>query len=241
VKADYLKFPGWAFLTCMVLAVAFVIPRQANAEEKSHANDVLPRIELDRVLLTDAIKNIARVAGINYIIDPRVTATFRDADEPNPGGPVITKTWRFVPAAQALSELLKSQNLVMASNPVTTISRIVLPKQKLNSISAIQFGTDTSRVVPVFLMEYVPLNDAITNIAREASMRITFDANLSVPAARGAKISSILVSIRWENVTVRQALVALLDNYDLDIVGNLDSGPVRIEPRHQDSSGRKGK
>ena len=44
-----------------------------NAEPVAPAAVVIPTIVMDEVPLTDAIKNLARQAGLNYILDPKVS------------------------------------------------------------------------------------------------------------------------------------------------------------------------
>lgn len=59
-------------------------------------------------------------------------------------------------------------------------------------------------------MENVPLTDALRKIAGWARLNIVIDPRLSAPP-----FDRITVSIRWQNVTAREALTALLDNYGL--------------------------
>jgi len=68
-------------------------------------------------------------------------------------------------------------------------------------------------VVPLIEMEQVPLTDAIRQLARQARLNILLDPRLSA-----ATYDRMTVSIRWENVTAREALEALLDNHGLELV-----------------------
>jgi hypothetical protein len=68
-------------------------------------------------------------------------------------------------------------------------------------------------VIPLIEMENVPLTDAIRQLARQARLNIVLDPRLSeAPFAR------VTISVRWQGVTAREALVALLDNYGLVLV-----------------------
>jgi hypothetical protein len=67
--------------------------------------------------------------------------------------------------------------------------------------------------VPLIQMENVALTEAIRNLARQARLNVLLDPRLSQ-----APYSTMTVSIRWENVTPREALIALLDNYGLMLV-----------------------
>jgi hypothetical protein len=66
---------------------------------------------------------------------------------------------------------------------------------------------------PVIEMDKVPLSEAIRQLARQAQLNILLDPRLSEPPFAG-----INVSIRWEGVSAKEALVALLDNYGLVLV-----------------------
>jgi hypothetical protein len=69
-------------------------------------------------------------------------------------------------------------------------------------------------VIPLIEMENVPLTDAIRQLARQAHLNILLDPRLSAPP-----YDRMTVSIRWQDVTAREALDALLDNYGLALVG----------------------
>jgi hypothetical protein len=70
-----------------------------------------------------------------------------------------------------------------------------------------------TNTIPQIVMDTVSLPDAIRNLAHQLRLNTTLDPALS---ARGKQqLLSQEVSLRFENVTPRQALVALLDNYGL--------------------------
>jgi len=70
-----------------------------------------------------------------------------------------------------------------------------------------------NEVIPLIEMENVPLSDAIRQLARQARLNVVLDPRLSQPP-----FVRQTVSVRWEAVTARDALVALLDNYGLVLV-----------------------
>ena len=67
-------------------------------------------------------------------------------------------------------------------------------------------------VIPLIEIENIPLVDAIRQLARKAHLNIVINPKVSVVCERAT------VSIRWHDVTAREALEALLDNYDLLLV-----------------------
>lgn len=68
-------------------------------------------------------------------------------------------------------------------------------------------------VISLIEMENVRLPDALLQMARKARLNVILDPRLSTPP-----FNEMTVSIRWENVTAREALMALLENYDLVLV-----------------------
>ena len=68
-------------------------------------------------------------------------------------------------------------------------------------------------VIPLVQLENVRLADALRQMARKARLNVILDPRLSTPP-----FNEITISIRWENVTAREALMALLENYDLRLV-----------------------
>jgi hypothetical protein len=88
----------------------------------------------------------------------------------------------------------------------------------LASISILSYSTSAApaiynEVIPLIQLESMPLTDALRQLARKAQLNVILDPKLSA-----APYSSITISVRWENVTAREALVALLDNYGLILV-----------------------
>jgi hypothetical protein len=68
-------------------------------------------------------------------------------------------------------------------------------------------------VIPLIEMENTPLPDAIRQLARQAHLNVVIDPRLSQPP-----LALLKVSIRWQNVTAKEALLAVLENYGLVLV-----------------------
>lgn len=67
--------------------------------------------------------------------------------------------------------------------------------------------------MPLIQLDNVPLPDALRQLARQAKMNVILDPRVSQAPYRDIK-----VSVRWENVTARESLIALIDNYGLALV-----------------------
>ena len=75
-------------------------------------------------------------------------------------------------------------------------------------------------IMPLVTLEEASLPDAIKTLARQANINFQFDPK--VLAGRvgtdGKPIPQPQVTVRWENITALQALMAVLDNHDLHLV-----------------------
>jgi hypothetical protein len=83
----------------------------------------------------------------------------------------------------------------------------------LFGISAPASAVPHDEVIPLIELENVRLPDALRQMARKARLNVIVDPRLSMPP-----FNEMTVSIRWDNVTARDALTALLENYDLMLV-----------------------
>ena len=90
-----------------------------------------------------------------------------------------------------------------------------------------------STVIPLIVMDDVPLTDAIRNLARQAGLNYLLDPSIGFGqiGADGKQTPQPSVSIRWENITAEQALNALLNNYTLQLVEDPKSKIARITRR----------
>ncbi len=89
------------------------------------------------------------------------------------------------------------------------------------------------QVIPLIVMDDVPLTDAIKNLARQANLNYMLDPKITFgqPGPDGKPAPQPSVSIRWENITAGQALVALLNNYSLQLVEDPKTKIARVTPQ----------
>ncbi|HWX19037.1 MAG TPA: secretin N-terminal domain-containing protein [Candidatus Binatia bacterium] len=87
---------------------------------------VIPLIVMDDVPLTDAIKNLARQAGLNYMLDPKVAFGQVGPDGKPVPQPTISIRWENVTAEQALNALLTTYNLQLIEDPKSKIARVTV-------------------------------------------------------------------------------------------------------------------
>jgi len=106
---------------------------------------------MDDVPLTDAIKNLARQAGLNYMLDPRVAY-----GQPGPDGrvipqPAVSIRWENVTAEQALNALLINNGLQLVDDPKTKIARVTIkdpaaPEPLLTRIIQLKYSSPSNIV-----------------------------------------------------------------------------------------------
>jgi type II secretory pathway component GspD/PulD (secretin) len=88
------------------------------------AAPAIPLIEFQDVPLTVAVENLARQAGINYMLDPKIGYGQPDANGQIKAEPQLSIRWENVTAEQALLALLNNYGLQLIEDPRTKIGRI---------------------------------------------------------------------------------------------------------------------
>ncbi len=200
-------------------------PQPATPQGKAAPN-VIPRVEMNHVPLRTCIKEIARQAGINYILDPSLTGHWRASDGKLIDEPEVTFQWPNVTAQDALKRVLKEHQLQMVENPSTTVARILPADRRVEEKPADQVPNGAQDKLPLIALEDMGLLDAITRLAGQAHIIPTLDPKIS--AACFDVVLEQVVSVRWENISPRQALAALFDNYGLLLEMGADRKSARI-------------
>lgn len=124
------------------------------APDTNEAPAVIRDITMDDVLLTDAIKNFARQAGINIMLDPKIPY-----GQPGPDGkpmpqPSVSIRWENVTAEQALYALLNNYNLQLIEDPKTHIGRITVkdpaaPDPLVTKVVQLQYASPSNVLASV--------------------------------------------------------------------------------------------
>ncbi|MCX6928719.1 MAG: hypothetical protein NT154_36725 [Verrucomicrobia bacterium] len=87
---------------------------------------LIPLIVMDEVPLTDAIRNLARQADINYQIDPKIGFGQVGPDGKRGAQPIVSIRWEYITAEQALNALLNNYSLQLVEDPKYKIASIKL-------------------------------------------------------------------------------------------------------------------
>ena len=86
----------------------------------------IPLLEFREVLLTTAIDNLARQAGINYILDPKVGYGQPDERGQIRAQPNVSIRWENLTAEQALNALITTYGLQLVTDNKTGIARVTV-------------------------------------------------------------------------------------------------------------------
>jgi type II secretory pathway component GspD/PulD (secretin) len=131
---------------------------------------------------------------------------------------VLTATGSVALAQNAATNSAAADATPAATTTTTTTTAVPPPAPDASANAA--SGHDASAVIPLIVMDEVPLTDAIKNLARQAGLNYMLDPhiNYGMPDANGVVHPQPTVSLRWENLTADQALSAVLDSYSLMIV-----------------------
>jgi hypothetical protein len=112
--------------------------------------------------------------------------------------------------------------------------RYILQRRITPSTNAVNNAT----VIPLIVMEEVPLVDAVKNLAVQAGRRYVFDADSRV--STGPSTPELPpVTVSWADITALQALEDLLDHYGLRWVEDPASGIAHIKAKQPFSPPRE--
>jgi type II secretory pathway component HofQ len=98
----------------------------ADAAAPAMAAVGIPHIKFSDVNITVAIENLARLADINYMLDPKIGYGLPDANGQVKVEPTLSINWENITAENALLALLDNYGLQLIQDKHTGIARITL-------------------------------------------------------------------------------------------------------------------
>jgi type II secretory pathway component GspD/PulD (secretin) len=146
-------------------------------------------------------------------------AAVAETNPPVVTAPVATETNQVAAVAETNPPVVTAP-VAAETNQVAAGAATNPPAPKLVSIPVIQF-------------QDVPITTAIENLARQAGINFLLDPKIGYgqPDQSGQIKPEPTLSVRWEDVTAEQALLALLDNYGLQLVEDPRTQIARITTR----------
>lgn len=183
-------------------------PALETADRAAPAGDdpVLGEVRFNQVPLLAVVKELARQAGLNLLIDPEALSRL---NEP------ITLDLRQVSGRWLLHALVASRGLELLDDPRTRIHRIRIIRERPAGGAAspgptpappVTLEAPDRPVVPLVQFQDAPLRDTMVALAREAGVPLLFDP-------KGAPPPDTPVSLRLENVRAVDVLQLLAENH----------------------------
>jgi type II secretory pathway component GspD/PulD (secretin) len=111
--------------TPVIIAITAEISNETASATTTMSTNVLP-VQFQDVPLTTAIENLARLAGINYLLDPQIGYGQPDQNGKIKPEPTISVRWENITALQALLAVLDNYGLQLVEDPKTKIARITI-------------------------------------------------------------------------------------------------------------------
>ena len=155
---------------------------------------IIPLIQFQDVPLTTAIDNLARQAGINYILDPKVGYGQPDEHGVIKTQPNISIRWENITAGQALTALVTTYGLQVVEDPKTKIARVTIK--------------DPAAAEPLMTRIYQLKYAAPSNVI--ASVQTTFTDRRSKVIA-DVRTSQLVLSATEKELDNAEKLLASLD------------------------------
>jgi type II secretory pathway component GspD/PulD (secretin) len=111
-------------VTTSIVTTSNATTGTSAANSQPSAPPSIPLIQFQDVPITTAIENLARQAGINYLIDPKIGYGQPDQNGQIKPEPTLSIRWENVTAGQALMALLDNYGLQLSEDRKTQIARI---------------------------------------------------------------------------------------------------------------------
>jgi type II secretory pathway component GspD/PulD (secretin) len=169
-------------------------PEAANAASSpAQTGAVIPLIVMDDVPLTDAIRNLARQSGINYMLDPKISFGQVGPDGKPGAQPNVSIRWENITAEQALAALLNNYSLQLTEDPKSKIARVT---------------TKDPAALPPLTTKIIQLKYASpSNVVASVQATLTDKRSKVMPDTRTSQL--VVVATETEMVDVEQLINSL--------------------------------
>ena len=243
-------------LGCLVWQQGALSQTDTNATNPAATNEVAPANQ--PAINTDTNQSIGTntansptAPAVTANESPSVTATNEPADNSAatpPTAPVVsTPESPSTTTSSVTTSTVTTSNATAGASTATppTAPVVSAPESPSTTTSSVTTSTVTTTnetasaakpqpselpSIPLIQFQDVPITTAIENLARQAEINYLIDPKIGYgqPDQNGQIKAEPTLSIRWENVTAEQALMALLDNYGLQLSEDRKTQIARI-------------
>jgi hypothetical protein len=224
--------------------IAFIVPADqianpdfaglATNASSTHTNRI-PVIQFSDVPITTAIDALARQEEINYILDPKLPQSWNGPGSESEREPSVFLHFENVTCWSALNRMLNIRGLVLLEDPLTHVARITSADEPLPIFDAslLEMKTNPSElysndIIPLIEFKSVPLDTALEHLLKQSGLNAVLDPQLKDYSDPQNRLPAI--SLRWTNLTAKQAIVALCENYGFTISKDDSTGVLQIKP-----------
>lgn len=214
-----------------LFTIIFLFVNACPVNSQTTTAKSLSPIKMTNVPLVTAIGILAREADIDYILSPRLSDPNLNSGGKIAPKPVVTFFYTNLTAGQVLVRLLKEHGLVMVKNPANPIVEIGSTNRIKNPMADSWLDSGTNQIVPI-VFQAVPLDLALKFLIKKSNLNAIVDKKISGyfdPKSHSFHAAPT-VSVRWKRATPEQGIVALCENYDLEIAED-SSGAFKIKWR----------
>jgi type II secretory pathway component GspD/PulD (secretin) len=162
-------------------------------------------------------------------VAPAAAATETPAAATPPAAPATTVTETTTTTTQPVAPAASSNETVGATAATPPAVPAAITNESPVAVTS-NAQVSVSASIPLIQFQDVPITTAIENLTRQAGINYLLDPKIGYgqPDANGQVKPEPTLSIRWENITAAQALLALLDNYGLQLVEDRRTHIARI-------------
>jgi type II secretory pathway component GspD/PulD (secretin) len=156
------------------------------------------------------------------------TLDSQPVDTNNPSNIVIVATTNNVAT--------ETTNQIPPTVVITNATVVILEAAATNSVPVAGSPAPAAEAgigIPLIQFSDTALTVAIESLARRAGINYMLDPKIGFgqPDASGQVRVDPTLSIRWENISAENALLALLDNYNLQLIRDKKTGIDRVTPK----------
>jgi type II secretory pathway component GspD/PulD (secretin) len=162
----------------------------------------IPLIQFQDVPLTTAIENLARQAGINYLLDPKIGYGQPDQNGQVKAEPTLSIRWENVTAEQALRALLDNYGLQLIEDKNNHIARITTRDPSAPPLLV-------TRVIQLKYSSVSNMNVAVQSVFTDKRSKVLSDTRTSqlVVVATDPEQSAVDTLVAQLDTPTRQVLI----------------------------------
>lgn len=180
----------------------------------------LEPIQFTDVPLDVCLQALAREAGINYLLDPRIGWGTPDKNGVIRQPPTLTYRWEHITPAQGFFALCENYGFEAeqdAFHQILFVRAKGHPISICTNLAIVNSGTNSSGNLK---FDNTPIDIALQALANKAHLRITLDPKISQ--------SGNLISLQLHNVSILQLFIGLCESCNLSLTQGDDTGDITI-------------